>query len=151
MNKNFSNIEIHESKPEGFAAKFEAAGHYLEMEGKLLLLQQAAHKNEPGTWGVPGGKLQDHETVENAAIRELFEETGIVLTVSLPHLRSFYLRTVDFDYAFHVFIVQYNQVSHIRLSDEHQDYKWASAQDLEELPLRMGALQVLQRIRSSTV
>lgn len=28
-------------------------------------------------WATPGGGLEDHETFEQAAIRELYEETGI--------------------------------------------------------------------------
>ena len=31
----------------------------------------------PGKWGVPGGKIESNEDVENGVIRELFEETSI--------------------------------------------------------------------------
>ena len=43
---------------------------------KVLLIKR---KNDPfkGQWALPGGFLEDHETLENGAQRELEEETGI--------------------------------------------------------------------------
>jgi len=44
----------------------------------LLLLQlRAAWTHEGGTWGVPGGARDSHESVEAAAVREAGEEAGI--------------------------------------------------------------------------
>jgi len=41
-------------------------------QGELLLIQHA----EQGPWGIPVGKMRPGETVEDAAARELWEETG---------------------------------------------------------------------------
>jgi 8-oxo-dGTP diphosphatase len=45
-------------------------------EGRVL---QVCHANPPdaGRWGFPGGKIEFGETVEQAAVRELYEETAI--------------------------------------------------------------------------
>ena len=44
---------------------------------KVLLLKR---KKEPykGCWGLPGGKIEENETPEQAAIREVFEETNLL-------------------------------------------------------------------------
>lgn len=44
--------------------------------GRVLLLLRSEDCNEPFTWGLPGGKIEAHESARTAAIRELEEETG---------------------------------------------------------------------------
>ena len=55
-------VEVYETKPIGFKASVEVAACYLEVEGRLLLLECAAKKQEAGRWGVPAGKLEKGET-----------------------------------------------------------------------------------------
>ena len=43
-------------------------------EGRLLLQQRG---DAGGPWGVPGGALELGESIEAAAVRETFEETGL--------------------------------------------------------------------------
>lgn len=45
-------------------------------EGRALLVRRA-NPPDAGLWGFPGGKVDWGETVEAAAARELFEETGV--------------------------------------------------------------------------
>lgn len=44
---------------------------------QVLLQLRAAWTHEGGSWGVPGGARDSHETVEVAALREAHEEAGI--------------------------------------------------------------------------
>lgn len=45
----------------------------------ILLIRRAQHKAGGGLWAIPGGKLDEGETFVQAAARELFEETGILV------------------------------------------------------------------------
>ncbi|MCD1634332.1 NUDIX hydrolase [Martelella mediterranea] len=61
--------------------------------GKVLLVRRA-NPPDAGRWGFPGGKIERGETLHQAALRELKEETGVNATA----LRTF--TAVDaFDYA----------------------------------------------------
>lgn len=41
-----------------------------------VLLVRRANPPDAGRWGFPGGKIEPGETISDAALRELFEETG---------------------------------------------------------------------------
>lgn len=45
-------------------------------DGHILLVRRA-HAPDKGRWALPGGKIQAGETVRQAALRELHEETGV--------------------------------------------------------------------------
>jgi ADP-ribose pyrophosphatase YjhB (NUDIX family) len=50
-------------------------GGVLEKDGKFLLVQEAQEKCY-GKWNLPAGHLDNDETIQDGAIREIFEETG---------------------------------------------------------------------------
>ncbi len=61
-------------------------------DGAFLLVERGREPSK-GWLAFPGGRREEEETPQDAAIRELYEETGIVATgVS-------YLTTVTFDYS----------------------------------------------------
>lgn len=47
-------------------------------EGRILL----ERRSDCGWWGMPGGRVEAGETVEQAALREVFEETGLVVRIT---------------------------------------------------------------------
>ena len=45
-------------------------------DGRLLLIRRG-HEPATGQWSVPGGRVEEGETVAEAVVRELREETGV--------------------------------------------------------------------------
>ncbi len=137
-------IEVHATKPEGFVASVEVAGCFIEIDNKILFLERTRKKVSGGTWGVPGGKLEHNETPEQAAKRELFEETGITAHSPLQYIYSLYMRLPHVDYIFHMFAAHFDQMPDVQLCDENDSYKWATAKDLEEMPLIPGGKEAIE-------
>jgi 8-oxo-dGTP pyrophosphatase MutT (NUDIX family) len=52
-------------------------GVMLLREGNLLLVRQYRLLIDGWSWEIPGGKVDAHETMEQAAARECLEETGL--------------------------------------------------------------------------
>ncbi len=52
----------------------------LEREGKIYLMQRANSGYYDGAYALPSGHLEEDENIEEATIREVAEETGLVIT-----------------------------------------------------------------------
>lgn len=56
-------------------------GAVIQRADGALLLVQRGRQPEQGHWGLPGGKVDWMEKVEDAVVREVLEETGLEVTV----------------------------------------------------------------------
>ena len=67
-----------EKQPDNFKQKLEVAGCFLEdLSGRFLVLLRNGNKPQGNTWGIPSGKVEDNEKLEDCILRELSEETGL--------------------------------------------------------------------------
>lgn len=48
------------------------------VRGDEVILVRRANSPDAGLWGFPGGKIELGERLDQAAVRELYEETGVV-------------------------------------------------------------------------
>jgi 8-oxo-dGTP pyrophosphatase MutT (NUDIX family) len=56
--------------------KVDAVALVFDASGRLLMVER---KKQPGMWGAPGGKVEPNEHPDDAAVRELYEETGVIV------------------------------------------------------------------------
>jgi 8-oxo-dGTP pyrophosphatase MutT (NUDIX family) len=101
----------------------------IRKDGKILLLEQPAHKPFAGHWYPPGGSPEGEETVRQAAERETLEEFGIVAKAKEI------LKVIPSDYKslYSVFIgcefVSYLGKDIIPQEGEVQKYGWFSVDE----------------------
>lgn len=100
----------------------------IDKEGNVLILRRSeTHPTAAFEPDLPGGIVEEHETIEEGVIRELREETGMILhenQIIDAHEKiteNFGLTHVDRD----LFIVHIDSVKpDITISWEHDKYDW---------------------------
>jgi 8-oxo-dGTP pyrophosphatase MutT (NUDIX family) len=90
---------------------------------KYLVLHYPA-----GHWDFPKGAVEKGETEEQAAIREIFEETGLRVDGFIPNFRKeieyHYRRQSGLSHKRVVFFLANSDISTVRISFEHSGYEW---------------------------
>lgn len=103
----------------------------------VLLQHRAVWSHQGGTWGLPGGARDSHESTVDAAVREAGEETGLgpdalavrgeVLTSGQPG--SWTYTTV---------VADAPGVLATTANEESEELRWVAEADLDALPLHPG-------------
>jgi dATP pyrophosphohydrolase len=88
----------------------------------------------PSLWQVITGRIEEGETALEAALRELKEETGLVPEKlwTLPYVATYFETPKDIIHASPVFGIVVDHSAVIKISEEHQDYKWLDFDDCIE-------------------
>lgn len=61
---------LYKEQPKNFTPKFEVVSCFVEYKDEILLLLRQDHKPEGNTYGVPAGKVDAGETINQAMKRE---------------------------------------------------------------------------------
>jgi len=115
---------------------------------RVLFLLKATGGSS-GTWGFPGGTMDDGETYEETMYRETEEETGISRS-QISNVK--YLDDVKSDKkVFKLYIGEIGDEIDPVLSDEHSDYAWVSMEKvgkIDGLPMKPSNMGLLPKISS---
>jgi acetyl-CoA carboxylase carboxyl transferase subunit beta len=121
-----------------------AAGAVVRDRAGRFLLVLRAEQPQAGRWTVPGGKVQDGETLAEAAAREVLEETGVTVRVG-EELGTLDLSTANGDvFEIHDFAAEY-LIGQIAARDDAADVRWFTPEELPALSLTQGLLGYLIR------
>jgi len=108
---------------------------YAVATGRYLYLLRNDAKN-PGTWGLPGGKVESNETLIECITRECQEELGVMPNyLRLVPLEKF--TTADSKFSYHTFFCSISAEFQPNLNDEHVGWAWIASGNLPR-PLHPG-------------
>ena len=105
--------------------------------GEVLLLKRATGSvsdDSPWTWDLPGGHLDAGETFQQAAMREVFEETKLVLN------EIYYVGHEKNKDKMTYFYITDQWNGDIKLSREHIEYKWVSVSSMNVYKDDVGSM-----------
>lgn len=113
--------------------------------GRVLVLKRAPRmRYAAGRWDLPGGHLALGESFENCLLREVKEETA--LDVAIERILGFHSMTAEpYVQAIYACRLAVFQKPSLR-ADEHVEYRWVTAAELEEMNGRMELIEYLAGI-----
>ncbi|MDR3206082.1 MAG: DUF126 domain-containing protein [Candidatus Methanoplasma sp.] len=101
------------------------------VEGKILLLRRPADaKSFPDAWSLVAGKIEPGEDPEQAARREIFEETQISVSDPDASVPPVYVREGDVIWEVFPFLYRLDKADPM-LNHENTDFIWAEVGDLK--------------------
>ena len=125
-----------------------AVGALVVEAGKLLMIFRAKAPN-PGVWAIPGGGLEIGETLQQAAEREIFEETGLRIRAGEPfYAFEIIERDEQEKVRFHYVVVDLKaEVVGGRLcpGDDALDVRWVSPREMSGMAVSDKTLELIAR------
>ena len=103
----------------------------------LLLKVRSKSGHDANRWEIPGGKVKKCEFFDNALRREFLEETGLEISIEslFDVIQNNYTacKTDEEVKSIQLIMMVSAKTDEVRISDEHDDYKWFSEEEVKEL------------------
>ncbi len=132
-----------------FPQKPEVAVGALVLRDNKVLLVKRNHPPAQGLWALPGGRVNLGETLQQAAQREIKEETGLDI-IPGPPIYSFdsIHRDSDGQVRFHYVIIdllaEYKSGT-LKAGDDASEVGWFSLDDLEKIQVNESTKKLVKQ------
>lgn len=126
-----------------------AVGAIVIKDEKILLVKRnkAPHKD---LWAIPGGSAELGETLQQAAEREVHEETGLTIKAGTPVYTFDLIERDDAgNIRFHYVIVDLEAEyisGELRPADDALDARWFTPEEIEHISTSGSTRDLLQKI-----
>lgn len=151
LKKTFQHLSYWDPvKPNAIAPSKQVVTCFIQKGNKILVLQRARKDEQHKLWGIPGGKLDKDELPVPGLLRELREETGLIVSPSNLTLLGTALSHTSCDgqyglYLFHTKIPENTEIK-INLS-EHYTYKWVTLKEFKSMNLLTAQGEAYQLVK----
>ncbi|HEX7823290.1 MAG TPA: NUDIX hydrolase [Mycobacterium sp.] len=138
-----------------FWGRHGAAGLLLRAPGPdgsaaVLLQHRAPWSHQGGTWGLPGGARDSHETVEEAAVREANEEAGLTAELLTVRTTVVTATATGRDWTYTTVIADAPEQLVTVANRESSELRWVAEDEVTDLPLHPGFAASWPQLRSVT-
>ena len=108
-------------------------------QNQILLLKRRPEASlGPGLWGFPAGHIEEGETAEECALRELGEEIGDEFQIETVN-RLGPLRDTFYGGVYQVYLFHHHWLNgKVNLNHEHTDYAWVAREDFKNYAVMDG-------------
>ncbi len=117
--------------------------------GKVLIAHRNPVGQMGGRWEFPGGKVEDGESLQQAAIREFQEEFGVAITVGEQIAQSAFVhngKTVPLT-AYRIYVPHDGIAVPYTLS-EHTEYRWVTLDEIASLDFVDSDLKIYPDVKN---
>ena len=118
----------------------------------VLLQHRAVWSHQGGTWGLPGGARDSHESPEETAVREAHEEAGLLverLVVRATVVTAQVSGLGGTHWSYTTVVADADEMLHTVPNRESAEMRWVAEDEVADLPLHPGFAASWQRLRTA--